>query len=80
MTNPSSSGSDREPSGASTESTATELATIADHVADYRARVAALAERHLGTERDDFVTAIHEAERQLRVAERGLVRAVRAGR
>lgn len=63
---------------ASTESTAHELATIADNVAQYRSRVAALAERHIGTERDDFVGAIHEAERLLRTAERGLQRAVRA--
>ncbi|WP_420453440.1 hypothetical protein [Ilumatobacter sp.] len=59
----------------STASTATELATIADNVAQYRRRVAALADRHVGADRDDFVSAIHEAERQLRVAERGLIRA-----
>lgn len=63
---------------ASTESTAHELATIADNIAEYRGRIAALADRHIGTERDDFVAAIHEAERQLRSAERGIVRAVRA--
>ena len=63
---------------ASTESTAHELATIADNIADYRARVAALAEAHLGTDRDDFVSAIHEAERQIRNAERTLLRAVKA--
>lgn len=62
----------------STESTAHELATIADNIGQYRSRVAALAERHVGTERDDFVAAIHEAERQIRSAERGLVRAVKA--
>ncbi|WP_040495978.1 hypothetical protein [Ilumatobacter nonamiensis] len=61
----------------STQSTATELATIADNVEQYRARVAALAEAHIGTDRDDFVSAIHEAERQIRVAERGLRRAIR---
>jgi len=63
---------------ASTESTAAELATIADNIGDYRSRVAALAESHIGTERDDFVSAIHEAERQIRVAERALQRAVRS--
>lgn len=63
---------------ASTESTAHELATIADKVSQYRSRVASLADRHVGTERDDFVAAIHEAERLLRSAERGLHRAVRA--
>lgn len=62
----------------STESTAAELAAIADNVAQYRARVADLAEPWIGTERDDVVTAIHEAERQLRNAERTLVRALRA--
>jgi len=62
----------------STQSTAHELATIADNIEQYRARVAALAEVHVGTDRDDFVGAIHEAERQIRVAERGLRRAIRA--
>jgi len=61
----------------STESTAAELAAIADNVAQYRSRVADLAEPFVGTERDDVVTAIHEAERQLRNAERTLIRALR---
>lgn len=60
-----------------TDSTATELATIADNIGQYRARVASLAERHVGTDRDDLVAAIHEAERQLRSAERGLARAIK---
>ena len=63
---------------ASTESTAHELATVADNVGQYRRRVAALADRHVGTDRDDFVSAIHEAERLLRTAERGLLRAVKS--
>ena len=63
------------PMAASAESTELELATIADGVARYRERVAGLAERHVGDERDDLVSAIHEAERQLRVAERTLQRA-----
>jgi len=62
----------------SAESTATQLATFADTLADYRRRVADLAEPFIGSERDDLVTAIHEAERQLRNAERSLVRAARA--
>ena len=62
----------------STESTAAELAAIGDNVAQYRARVADLAEPYIGTERDDVVTAIHEAERQLRNAERTLIRAIKA--
>lgn len=61
----------------SPESTAAELAAIADNVAQYRGRVADLAEGFVGTERDDIVTAIHEAERQLRNAERSLGRALR---
>ena len=61
----------------STESTTTELATIADNIGQYRARVASLADLHLGTDRDDFVNAMHEAERQLRMAERGLARAIK---
>jgi hypothetical protein len=61
----------------SAESTAAELAAILDNVAQYRSRVAGLAEPWIGTERDDLVSAIHEAERQLRNAERTLVRALR---
>ncbi len=64
----------------STESTAAELGAIADNVAQYRQRVAGLAEPWIGTERDDVVTAIHEAERQLRNAERTLIRAIKACR
>jgi len=62
----------------STESTAAELSAIADNVAQYRSRVAGLAEPWIGTDRDDVVAAIHEAERQLRNAERTLTRAIRA--
>jgi len=61
----------------STESTAAELAAIADNVAQYRSRVAGLAEPWVGSERDDVVSAIHEAERQLRSAERSLTRAIK---
>ena len=62
---------------ASSTSTAAELGTIADNVAQYRRRVADLAEPWIGTDREDLVTAIHEAERSLRTAERNLVRAMR---
>ena len=62
----------------SAESTAVELSTIADSVGRARRRVADLAEPLLGTERDDLVRAIYEAERQLRSAERTLLRAARA--
>jgi hypothetical protein len=61
----------------SAESTAAELAAIADNVAQYRSRVAGLAEPWVGSDRDDLVSAIHEAERQLRNAERTLIRALR---
>jgi hypothetical protein len=53
------------------------LAIIADSIGQYRSRVADLAQPFVGTTRDDLVTAIHEAERQLRNAERGLIRAAR---
>jgi hypothetical protein len=55
--------------------TAAELAAAADVVARYRERVSALATTHLGTEREDLVAAIHEAERALRAAHRQLLRA-----
>ncbi len=61
----------------SAESTAAELASIADNVDQYRSRVAALAEPFIGTDRDDLVSAIYEAERQLRIAERTLQRAIK---
>jgi hypothetical protein len=58
-------------------STAAELAAIADHTGRARERVAGLAEPYLGTEREDIVAAIYEAERQLRGAERALQRALK---
>jgi hypothetical protein len=62
----------------STESTAAELSAIADNVAQYRSRVAGIADRWVGSDREDVASAILEAERQLRNAERTLVRAIRA--
>ena len=62
------------------ESTAAELASIADNVDQYRRRVGDLAERFVGSDRDDLLAAIHEAERLLRSAERGLTRALRLTR
>jgi hypothetical protein len=64
------------------ESTGVELAVIADAVERMRERVAALAEPFRSAPgaapgRDDIVTAVHEAERQLRSARRALERAVR---
>lgn len=58
-------------------STAADLAAVADTVERSRARVAQLAEPYLGTEREDIVTAIYEAERQLLGAERTLHRALK---
>jgi len=55
--------------------TAAELSAAAEAVAGYQRRVAALAGPHLGTEREDLVAAIYEAERALRTAERSLQRA-----
>ena len=72
MGNPTAS-----PSESSIQSAATQLAIIADSIGQYRERVADLASPFIGTTRDDLVTAIHEAERQLRNAERGLIRAAR---
>ncbi|MDX2378416.1 MAG: hypothetical protein QNM02_01495 [Acidimicrobiia bacterium] len=62
------------------ESASAELAAIADNVDQYRQRVGGLADRFAGSDRDDLVTAIHEAERLLRSAERGLIRAIRLTR
>jgi hypothetical protein len=59
-------------------STAAELAGIAEKVGQFRCRVADLAEPYRMTDRDDLITVLHEAERQLRSAERTLQRAIRA--
>lgn len=59
------------------DSTATEIDVITDLVDRQRARVASLAEPFIGTERDDVMSAIYEAERQLMVAVRALRRAGR---
>lgn len=59
-------------------SAAAELHVIADTVERQRERVASIAEPYLGTEREDVVTAVHEAERQLLIATRTLRRAIKA--
>lgn len=56
---------------------ATGLRVIADGVEHQRDRVAAIAEPFLGTEREDVVTMVHEAERQLLLAVRALRRAIK---
>ena len=58
-------------------STAAELAAVADTIGRSRNRVAGLAEPYLGSEREDIVAAVYEAERQLRGAERALQRALK---
>lgn len=58
-------------------STAAEMAAVAETVERSRRRVAQLAEPYLGTEREDIVAAVYEAERQLLGAERALHRALK---
>lgn len=50
---------------------------LLDTIERQRDRVAGIAEPFLGTERDDIVSAIHEAERQLAMATRALRRALK---
>ncbi len=54
-----------------------ELHVIADTLERQRDRVAAVAEPFLGTEREDIVSTVHEAERQLLIATRALRRAIK---
>lgn len=56
---------------------AAELNVIADTVERQRERVGALAHPFLGTDREDVVSTVHEAERQLLMASRALRRALR---
>jgi hypothetical protein len=64
-------------SSSSGAATVAELSAAAEAIAGYQRRVAALAGPHLGTEHDDLVAAIYEAERALRTAERLLQRAAK---
>jgi hypothetical protein len=57
-------------------SAAAELAVIADTIERHRERVASMVTPFLGTERDDVVASIHEAERQLQIAARVMRRAL----
>ena len=68
----------RQDSASAAASAAAELAVIADTIERHRERVAALAIPFLGTEREDVVIAIHEAERQLLIAARTLRRGVKS--
>lgn len=56
---------------------AAELGAAAEAIADYQRRVGGLSGR-VATDRDDLLTAIHEAERSLGVAERAVRRAIKA--
>ncbi len=60
-----------------TDATAAELSAAVEAISTYQRRVGSLAGPHLGTEREDLVAAIYEAERALRTAERLLQRAVK---
>ena len=51
---------------------------MADTIDRHRERVGSLATPFLNTERDDVVTAIQEAERQLLIAARTLRRALKS--
>lgn len=58
-------------------STVAELSSIADSVGRYRERVADLAQPYIGSAREDVLSAVYEAERQLRSAERAIQRALK---
>jgi hypothetical protein len=58
-------------------SAAAELHVIADTIDRQRERVGSIAEPFLATDREDVVTTVHEAERQLLMATRALRRAIR---
>lgn len=58
-------------------SIAAELHVIADQAERLRERVGALAEPFLGTDREDVLVTVHEAERQLSMAARALQRALK---
>jgi hypothetical protein len=64
-------------SSSAVSATSAELSAAAEAIAGYQRRVAGLVGPHLGTEREDLVAAIYEAERALRSAERILRRAVK---
>ena len=65
------------PDGPDPASSATELRVIIDSLDRQRDRVAAIAEPYLGTDREDVITTVHEAERQLHIAIRSLRRAIK---
>jgi hypothetical protein len=54
-----------------------EIGSIADGIDVYRARVAGLAEPLMGSNADDLLAALFEAERSLRAAHRAMRKAVK---
>jgi hypothetical protein len=67
----------RHTSAPNPASASAELSVVADTVERHRERVAALATPFLGSDREDVVIAINEAERQLLIAGRTLRRAIK---
>lgn len=59
---------------------AAELSVISEGTDRYAERVAELASGRIDGEHDDLLSAVHEAERALRVAHRALSRAQRLAR
>ena len=57
--------------------TRAELSVMADALDRMRERAGAAAEPFVGTEREDVVTTVHEAERQILIAVRALHRAIK---
>ena len=62
------------------DTTGAELSAAAEAVTSYQRRIGELVGRHLGSEREDLIAAIYEAERALRNAGRLLERAAKVAR
>ncbi len=60
-----------------TETTIAELNVLVEQMERYRERVGGLAVPHLGTDREDLVAVIYEAERAVLSAARTLRRAAK---
>ena len=70
-------GSDDPALAARLDSTAAELAALADAIDRARGRVGGLADPFLTTDREDIVSALYESERALLAAGRTLQRALK---
>ncbi len=66
-----------KPQSPALASAASELRVVADTIERHRERVAGLAVPFLGTDREDVMIAIQEAERQLLIAGRTLRRTIK---